>query len=53
MTQMEQRSILKNVVNYIQYERHPRNYYDLDVKTIDQKTHMKMYDKFKEEVRQI
>ena len=33
--QMEQWSILSNVVNYVHCERHPRNFYDLDVKTID------------------
>ena len=33
---MEQWSILNNVVNYVQYDRHPRNFYDLDVKTTDQ-----------------
>ena len=39
--QMEQWSILSNIVNYVQYNRHPRNFYDLDVKTIDQKSHRK------------
>ena len=29
-TQMEQWLILSNVVDYIQYDRHPRNFYDLD-----------------------
>ena len=51
--QMEQWLILSNVANYVQYGRHPRNFYDLDVKTIDQKSHRKIYDKFKEEDRQI
>ena len=37
--QMEEWSILSNVVNYVQYDRHPRIFYDLDVKTIDQKRH--------------
>ena len=35
--QMEQWSILNNIVNYVQYDRHPRNFYDLDIKTRDQK----------------
>ena len=40
---MEQWLILSNVVNYVQYDRNPKNCYDLDVKTIDQKNHMKIY----------
>ena len=36
---MEHWSILSNVVNYIQYDRNPKNFYDLDVKTKDQKSH--------------
>ena len=43
--QMEQWSILSNVVNYIQYDRHLRNYFDLDIKDIDQKSHKKIYGK--------
>ena len=50
---MEQWSILSNVVNYVQYDRHPKNFYDLDVKTIDHKSHKKIDGKFKEENRQI
>ena len=41
---MEQWSILNNIVNYIQYDRHPKTFYDLDVKTMDQKSHRKIYD---------
>ena len=48
---MEQWSMLSNVVNYVQYDRHPRNFYDSDIKTVDQKSQKKMYDK--EEERQI
>ena len=33
ISQMEQWSILSNIVNYVQYGRHPRNFYHLDVKT--------------------
>ena len=51
-SQMEQWSILSNIVNYVQYDRHHRNFYDLDVKTIDQKSHRKIYDRFMEEGRQ-
>ena len=36
-SQMEQLSIFCNVVNYIQYESNPMNFYDLDVKALHQK----------------
>ena len=36
---MEQWSILSNVVNYVQYDRNLKYFYDLVVKTIDQKNH--------------
>ena len=35
---MEQWSILSNVVNYVQYDRHPRDFYDLDIKTRSEKS---------------
>ena len=41
--------MLSNVVNYLQYGRHPKTFYDLDIKTINQKSHRKIYDRFKEE----
>ena len=50
---MEQWSILSNVVTYVQFDGHPRNFYDLEVKTIDQKSHREIYDTFSEEDRQI
>ena len=34
---MEQWLILSNGVNYVQYDRSPKNCYGLDIKTIDQK----------------
>ena len=40
-----------NVVNYIQYDRHPKNFYTLDIRAVDQKSHKKIYNK--EEERQI
>ena len=40
---MEHGSILSNV-NYVQYGRNPKDFYDLDVKEVDQKNHMKIYD---------
>ena len=39
ISQMEQWSILSNIVNYVQYDRHPRISYDFDIKTVDQKNH--------------
>ena len=50
---MEQWLILSNIVSCVQYDRHPRNFYNLDIKTIDQKVHRKIYDTFMEEDRQI
>ena len=50
--QMKKWSILRNVVNYKQYDRHPKYFYELDVKAIDHKSHKKIYDRFKED-RQI
>ena len=35
LSQMEQWSILSNVVNYIQYERHPRNFYNLNIRPVN------------------
>ena len=35
------------------YNRHSRKFYDLDIKTIDKKSHRKIYDTFMEEDRQI
>ena len=40
-SQMEQWSILRNVVNCVQYDRNPRDFYNLDIKVIDQKYHRK------------
>ena len=50
---MQQWSILSNVVHYVQYDRNPKIFYDLDVKAIDQKYHRKMHDRLKDEERQI
>ena len=50
---MEHRLIHSNVVNYIQYDRYPTYFYDLDVKTIDLKSHRKIHDIFMEEDRQM
>ena len=32
---MEQWSILSNVVNYIQHDRHPKNFYHLNIRAVD------------------
>ena len=50
-SQMEQWSILSNIINYVQCDRHSTNVYDLDIKSVDQKSHRKLYGK--EEERQI
>ena len=49
---MEQWLILSNVVNYVQYDRNPKNFYDLDVKALDQKIHRKIYERLKDKDRQ-
>ena len=51
ISQMEKLSILSNIVNYTQYTRHPKNFYNLDIKAIDPKSCKKIYNK--EEERQI
>ena len=48
---MEQLSILSDAVNYVQYNRDPKDFYNLDIKAEDQKRHKKIYNK--EEERQI
>ena len=45
--------ILTNNVNYVQYNRNPKDFYYLDVKAIDQKNHRKIYDRLKEEDREV
>ena len=45
LSQMEQWSILNNIVNYIQYDRHPKNFYNLDIRAIDQKNYKKINNK--------
>ena len=48
---MEQWSILSNVVNYVQHNQHPKDFYNLDIRAADQNRHKKVYNK--EEERQI
>ena len=35
MTQMEQWSILSNVLNYIQYDKHPKTYHSLSINAVN------------------
>ena len=35
MTQMEHWSILSNVLNYIQYDRHPKTYHSLSINAVN------------------
>ena len=35
LTQMGQWSILSNAINYIQYDRHPKNYHSLGISTVN------------------
>ena len=37
----------------MQYDRSPNNFYDLDIKAIDQKNHRKVYDLLKDEDRHV
>ena len=37
LSQMEQWSILNNVVNYVQYDKHPKNFHSLNVSTMNKK----------------
>ena len=45
--------MLSNVVNYVQYDRNPRYYYNLEFKALEQKSHRKIYDRLKEEDGQV
>ena len=36
MAEMEQWSILSNMLNYIQYDRHPKNYHNLGISTVNE-----------------
>ena len=51
LSQMEQWSILCNIVNYIQYDRYPKNFHNLDITAVDWQSHNKRYNK--EEERQM
>ena len=51
ISQMEQWLILSNVVNYVQYDRYPKDFIDLDVKATDPKGCKTIFSK--EEERQM
>ena len=51
-SQMEHLSLLSNVVKYVQYDRNPKNFLELNFKALDQKNHKKMYGKLKDDYRQ-
>ena len=46
---MQQWSILINIVHYVQYDRNPRDYYNLEVKALKQKNHRKIHNRLQEE----
>ena len=45
---MEQWLILSSIVNYMQYNRHPKNFCNFDIRAVDQKRHKKLYNKEEE-----
>ena len=46
---MEQWSILSNIVNYIQYNKHPKNFYNLNIRAVNKEKYKKIkYRKKKE-----
>ena len=44
LSQMEQWSILSNVVNYIQYDRHPKNFYTLNIRVVNKEKHKRKFN---------
>ena len=53
ISQMEQWPTLRNIVNYLKYDRNLRDFYNFDIKALEQKMSRKIYDKLKEEDRQV
>ena len=51
ISQMQQWLILSNTVKIVQYDRHPKFFYDLDIYAVNLKSHKKIYNK--EEERQM
>ena len=50
---MKQWLILSTTFNYVQYDRNPKDFYNLDIKALEQKNHRKIYDSLKEQDRQV
>ena len=49
---MEQSSILSNIVNYIQYDRHPKNFHNLNISAVNKEKY-KRKSNIEEEERQV
>ena len=43
LSQMEQWSILSNVVNYIQYDRHSKNFYNLNIRAVNKEKYKRKF----------
>ena len=52
-SQMEQWSILSNIINYVLYNRNPIDYQKLDVKPFKSKNHKSIYVKLEEDIWQL
>ena len=39
LSQIKEWAILSNLANYIQYDKHPKNFHNLDIKAVNQKNH--------------
>ena len=48
LSQIEQWSILSNIVNYKKYDRHPKNFNNLDIKVVNQRSHKRRHNTEKE-----
>ena len=46
---MEWWSILSNVINYVQLNGNPRDYFKVDIKVLEEKDDRKMHDRLKED----
>ena len=54
ISQMEQWSIMSNEVNYVQYNGNLKNFYNLDIRTVDQKKkHKKKYNKEEQQLLEL
>ena len=53
LSQMEQWSILINVVNYIQYDRHPKNFHDLNISAVNKEKYKRKLNVEEERIRHV